>query len=61
MLIARQELTGADRQWAERYDAGDVVRYTRGSKVHGLDAGDYARMERAHPKENLLTVTRHDG
>ena len=39
VLVARQEITGADRQWAERYDRGDVVRYSKGSKTLGLDAG----------------------
>ena len=31
VLVSRQEITGADRQWAERYQEGDVVRYSRGS------------------------------
>src|SRR6202161_4679667 len=39
VLVARQEITGADRQWAAQYEAGDVVRYTRGSKTHGIEAG----------------------
>ena len=26
VLVPRQDMTGADRQWAERYEAGDVVR-----------------------------------
>jgi hypothetical protein len=29
VLTNRQELTGADRQWAARYEIDDVVRYTR--------------------------------
>jgi hypothetical protein len=33
VLDARQEMTGADRQWAGQYEEGDLVRYTRGSKV----------------------------
>ena len=40
VLVARQEITGADRQWAAQYEPGDVVRYTRGSKTHGIEAGD---------------------
>ena len=43
VLIARQELTGADRQWADRYERGDVVRYTKGSAL-GVTAGEYARV-----------------
>ncbi len=61
VLIARQEITGADRKWAEQYDPGDVVRYTKGSKTHGIDAGEYTRVERVNAKENLLTVKRESG
>src|SRR5467141_3040435 len=61
VLVARQEITGADRQWAAQYEPGDVVRYTRGSKAHGIEAGEYARVERANEKENLVTVKRENG
>jgi len=40
---------------------GDIVRYTRGSKTHGIEAGKYARVERANEKENLVTVKRENG
>jgi len=59
--VTRQEITGADRQWAAQYEVGDVVRYTRGSKTHGIEAGEYARVERANDKENLVTVKRENG
>src|SRR5437016_2502714 len=61
VLVARQEITGADRQWAAQYEVGDVVRYTRGSKTHGIGAGEYARVERTNEKENLVTVKRENG
>jgi ATP-dependent exoDNAse (exonuclease V) alpha subunit len=61
VLVARQEITGADRQWAAQYEVGDVVRYTRGSKTHGIEAGEYARVEHANEKENLVTVKRENG
>ena len=61
VLVARQEITGADRQWAAQYEPGDVVRYTRGSKTHGIEAGEYSRVERANEKENLVTVNRENG
>jgi ATP-dependent exoDNAse (exonuclease V) alpha subunit len=61
VLVARQEITGADRQWAAQYEVGDVVRYTRGSKTYGIEAGEYARVERANEKENLVTVKRENG
>ena len=54
-------LAGADRQWAERYEQGDVVRFTKGSKAQGINAGDYARVEQVNAKENHLTVTRENG
>ena len=55
VLVARQDITGADRQWAERYDRGDVVRYTKGSKALGLEAGEYARVEHV----NAQAESRH--
>jgi len=61
VLAARQEVTGADRQWAAQYQPGDVVRYARGSKTHGIEAGEYARVEHANEKENLVTVKRDNG
>src|SRR5256884_336329 len=61
VLVARQEITGADRQWAAQYEGGDVVRYTRGTKAHGIEAGEYARVERVDEKENLVTVKRKNG
>ncbi len=61
VLVARHEITGADRQWAGQYEPGDVVRYTRGSKTHGIEAGEYARVERVNEKDNLLTVKRENG
>ena len=60
VLVARQEITGADRQWAEQYAQGDVVRYAKGSKAHGIQAGEYARVERISEGENLVTVKRRN-
>ena len=61
VLIARQEITGTDRQWAAQYEVGNVVRYTRGSKTHGIKAGEYARVEHASEKENMVTVKPENG
>ncbi|MHB8540162.1 MAG: MobF family relaxase [Candidatus Acidiferrales bacterium] len=61
VLIARHEITGADRKWAEQYEPGDTVRYTRGSKTHGIEPGEYTRAERVNAKDNLLTVKRENG
>ena len=61
VLVARQEITGADRQWASQYEPGDVVRYSRGSRAHGIEAGEYARVGSVHQKENRITVKRENG
>ena len=60
VLEARQELTGADRAWAEQYAPGDVLRYSRGSRVVGVNAGEYATVANTDAKQNLLTVERAD-
>jgi ATP-dependent exoDNAse (exonuclease V) alpha subunit len=60
VLEARQELTGADRAWAEQYAPGDVLRYSRGSRVVGVNAGEYATVANTDAKQNLLTVERED-
>jgi ATP-dependent exoDNAse (exonuclease V) alpha subunit len=38
-----------------------VVRYTRGSKVLGIEPGEYARVQQANVKENRLTIERENG
>jgi hypothetical protein len=59
--VTRQDLTGADRAWAARYNEGDVLRYSRGSKETGIGKGEYARVLRVDADSNRLTVERKDG
>jgi conjugative relaxase-like TrwC/TraI family protein len=61
VLVSRQELTGADRQWAAQYEIGDVVRYSRGSEAVGIEAEEYATVRWVDADQNLLTVERSDG
>jgi ATP-dependent exoDNAse (exonuclease V) alpha subunit len=61
VLVARQEITGADRQWAAQYEPGNVVRYAKGSKPLGIEAGEYARVQSIDEKKNLVTVERSNG
>ena len=61
VLTPRNDMTGADREWASRYEPGDVLHYTRGSKEHGIESRSYARVIGTNPKENLVTVQRQDG
>jgi ATP-dependent exoDNAse (exonuclease V) alpha subunit len=61
VLTPRNDMTGADREWASRYEPGDVLHYTRGSKEHGIESRSYARVVSTNPKENLVTVEKQDG
>jgi ATP-dependent exoDNAse (exonuclease V) alpha subunit len=61
VLNARQDLTGADRQHARNYAPDDVIRYSKGSKPVGLEAGEYAKVLRTDEKENTVTVERKNG
>lgn len=61
MLVARQDVTREDRQSAHRYAPGDVVRYSAGSRAVGLRAGEYARIDHANIRANLVTVVRATG
>jgi len=60
-LVHRSDMTGADREWAARYHAGDVLKYTTGSKAEGLQRGSYATVLSTNAKNNTVTVQRADG
>src|SRR6266849_5489485 len=60
-LVPRQDLTGADRTWAEQYEVGDVLRYSRASKETGIGKGEYAQVKSIDPPNNRLTVELQDG
>jgi conjugative relaxase-like TrwC/TraI family protein len=60
-LVPRQDLTGADRTWAERYEVGDVLRYSRASKETGIGKGEYAQVKSIDGPNNRLTVELQDG
>jgi hypothetical protein len=56
ILAQRQDMTGAERSWANHYEVNDVIRYTRGSKAIGIGAGTYTSVVAIDPAANLLTV-----
>ena len=60
-LVPRQELTGADRTWAAKYEAGDILRYSRASKETGIGKGQYAQVQSIDAASNRLTVRLQDG
>ena len=61
VLTPRNDMTGADREWAARYQPGDVLHYVRGSKEHGIEARTYAQVVTTNTAENLVTVRKVDG
>ena len=60
-LLPRQDLTGADRTWAQRYEVGDVLRYSRASKETGIGKGQYAHVKSIDASANRLTVQLQNG
>ena len=61
VLIQRQDMTGAERSWANHYQINDVVRYSRGSKAVGIEAAAYASVVAINPGANQLTVEKANG
>jgi hypothetical protein len=61
ILVQRQEMTGAERSWASRYEINDVVRYARGSKNVTIYAGEYGTVVGINSATNMLTVEKSSG
>jgi conjugative relaxase-like TrwC/TraI family protein len=61
ILVQRQEMTGAERSWASRYEINDVVRYARGSKSAEIQAGEYRTVVGINSAANMLTVAKSEG
>jgi ATP-dependent exoDNAse (exonuclease V) alpha subunit len=61
VLVPRQDMTGAERAWAKRYEPQDVVRFSRGSKQMGIDAGSYGKVAAVIAGQNLLMIEMTDG
>ena len=59
--MPRQDLAGADRTWAERYEVGDIVRYSRTSKETGIGKGAYAQVKSIDAPKNRLKVELQNG
>jgi ATP-dependent exoDNAse (exonuclease V) alpha subunit len=56
VLLARQDVTGADRAWAGAYQVDDVIRYTKGSRSLGVHPGEYARVTAIDRDQNRITA-----
>jgi len=55
------DLTRAQRARAASYQPGDVIRYSRGSRAHGLQAGDHAVVRSTEADNNQVRVTTRRG
>ena len=60
-LVQRQDMTGADRSWASHYEVNDVMRYSRGSKNAGIEAGAYGTVVGINSALNMLTIEKSSG
>jgi conjugative relaxase-like TrwC/TraI family protein len=61
VLAQRQDMTGAERSWASRYEMNDVIRYARGSKGLGIEAGEYGTVVGVNSASNLLAIEKSTG
>jgi conjugative relaxase-like TrwC/TraI family protein len=61
ILAQRQDMTGAERAWASHYEPGETIRFARGSKAAGIEAGSYAFVAAVDSARNLLTVQKESG
>lgn len=60
-LSHRSDMTGADRTWAARYNAGDMLQYTTGSKAEGIERHSFATVRTVDARANTLTVELANG
>ena len=60
-LSHRSDMTGADRKWAARYEPGNVLQYTTGSKSAGIERDSFANVRSVDTRKNLLTVDLENG
>ncbi|WP_353070439.1 MobF family relaxase (plasmid) [Tunturibacter empetritectus] len=60
-LAHRSDMTGADRTWAARYNVGEVLQYTTGSKAEGIGRDSFATVRSVDARANSLTVELENG
>ena len=61
VLAHRSDMTGADREWAARYKAGDILKYEKGSKAHGIPQNSTAVVLSSDARNNTVTVQQDGG
>jgi conjugative relaxase-like TrwC/TraI family protein len=60
-LVHRSDMTGADREWAARYQPGDVLKYTTGSKAQGIARDSVSTVVSTSARNNTITVESEQG
>jgi hypothetical protein len=60
-LTHRSDMTGADRTWAARYNAGEVLQYTTGSKAEGIERDSFATVHSVDARKNTITASLEGG
>jgi conjugative relaxase-like TrwC/TraI family protein len=60
-LSFRSDMTGADRTWAAQYRPGEIVQYTTGSKVEGIERDSFGTVRSVDSRANTLTVDLDNG
>ncbi len=60
-LSHRSDMTGPDRAWAARYQPGNILEYTTGSREYGISRGSSATVLSTDARANTITVQREDG
>ena len=61
IYVVRNDMTGAERSFANAYRPDDVIRYNRNSKVYKVKAGDYAKVIDTNHEKNEITVRFDNG
>jgi ATP-dependent exoDNAse (exonuclease V) alpha subunit len=60
-LTNRNDMTGAERTWAARYEAGNILQYTTGSKAEGIAKDSFATVRSVDAAANRLTIELENG
>ena len=60
-LTNRNDMTGAERTWAARYEVGNILQYTTGSKAEGIAKDSFATVRSIDTAANRLTVELENG
>lgn len=60
-ILVGRDLTRQQRGRAYNYEAGDVIRFTRGSRRHALEKDTYVTVENVDRGRHRLTVRTSDG